>query len=329
MKRKRRLQRGFSLTLAAVLCLFSVNAPASLRCEAVFPTTRPHIAGTAQQALEAVHESAYKVLRYWEGPVRPHHLFYDKTLAAKSLTVLRGFYNGPGRFAVPFARLPRWNTALDRIFEKQYKDPNYDPTTAELALLKEYRAEDAFRLKRDFLQEKSQWKNYQVWMGRAFVFALALNGMLTANWALHLSAEDAFVTSDDFFARTENRLRDDQIRIYNETVPFPHMAIEIAGKVYSYGQTHLTVSTAREYLLSQDIATANRAQTPAGTPTYFEQSVKARRSRFGCALGANGDSQPLPRRSVRAPPLPRTLNGQGLSQSYFRHGLRHHGDESS
>ena len=52
------------------------------------------------------------------------------------------------------------------------------------------------------------------------------------------------------------------------------MAIEMDGKVFSYGQTHMTVRSSREYLLSQDIAElAADGKKPAANSSTLDGAI--------------------------------------------------------
>lgn len=165
----------------------------------------------------------------------------------------RGMYNGPLRYLLTFVPLPKKLDSIGRIFENQLKNPNYILSEQEVALLKSSNSYDAYLTNQRFQNNSKNWQALRRFAGRAFVTAFAAHLVVVANWSMHLTKPESVRPIDHFLDRQEYRLQSNQVRIYNESVPFPHMAIEIDGKVYSYGQTHLEVKTAREYLLIEKI----------------------------------------------------------------------------
>ncbi len=194
-----------------------------------------------------------RLSQYWRWRENGLDFIYERGTRGKTLRALQSFYNGPLRFLVPLPVLPRWNTPTDAIFTKQAKDPQYEPTAEEQEILKKYGAYQAFRERKEFTASRPTWTHFRRWVRIAAVAALTANSALAMNFGLHLSEPRALMSAQEFLAEPAHRLQPHQVRIYNETVPFPHMAIEIEGTVYSYGQTHLRVSSEREYLQSEDI----------------------------------------------------------------------------
>ncbi len=205
---------------------------------------------------------ARHLMRFWFGEVKHPAIFYQKGLRTKSLRALKAFYNGPARVLSPVP-LPRILMKSDRIFAEQFLNPERQLTPEETRILEEAGGLTAYKDKQDFMQAHPNWARFRRWVQIGLVTALSLNTLFVANFALHLSGDDALVSVDEFVSNSTYRLESSQVRIYNESVPFPHMAIEIDGRVYSYGQTHMTVSSATEYLLSQDIAGLLRARAVA------------------------------------------------------------------
>lgn len=218
----------------------------------------------------ALVEYQYRALKrmgqYWQGPASVLTIHREAKWSKKALALIRALYNGPVRFLVPVVPLPRVQTPVSRIFEAQFKNPDRELTSEETALLQKYGAEKAYQEKQEFMKSRPTWTRIRRWIRTVSFAALTLNSAMAANWALHLADPKAFVSSERFFNEAEYRLAPNQVRLYNESVPFPHMAIEIDGRVYSYGQTHMTVRSAREYLLSQDIAGLIRANE--GEPAH-------------------------------------------------------------
>ena len=205
---------------------------------------------------------AQKISQYWEGPARAR-FYREKTFRNKALALIRGVYNGPLRFMVALPVLPRVDSPANKILVQQFKDPNRPLSDHEVEILKNAGALNLYLDKSQFMASRPAWTKIRRWVRNALLGAIALNGALIGNLALHLSAKDAFVSVDAFLSEPSYRLQENQVRIYNESVPFPHMAIEIDGKVYSYGQTNETSRSAREYLLAERIEQAEQLKAEA------------------------------------------------------------------
>jgi len=201
---------------------------------------------------EVNYSYTQKLATYWQGEVHPFTIHVEKGIWTKTKRVLKALWNGPGRFLTSFA-LPRVNGPVDDIFHKQYRSGGvYEPTPKEWERLDEVQARDSFKQKRDFLRHHLNWARFRRWVGyTAYGLFIAAQASV-ANFALHNMMSEP-VTTAEFLNEAQHRLRDYQVRIYNETVPFPHLAIEIGGTVYSYGQTHMTVKSSTEYLRVQEI----------------------------------------------------------------------------
>lgn len=165
----------------------------------------------------------------------------------------RGVYNGPIRYLLPFLPLPKNMHPVDRLFAQQLRDPKHQLSPQEIEMLQQANVLDAYEINQQFQNRNKTLHALRRWGSRAFVTAFAAHLVILANWSVHLSKPDSVRPIETFLEKKEYRLQSNQVRIYNESVPFPHMAIEMDGKVYSYGQTHLEVKTSQEYLMIEKI----------------------------------------------------------------------------
>lgn len=205
---------------------------------------------------QQVGKLTQRTLEYWQGKAFPIQVTKEKTWTGAARRSVQSFYNNIVRFLVPVVQLPRWNSQVDVIFEKQYKNADYQPTPEEHALLKTYNAVGAFEQKANFIKTKPGWAKFRRWVSGVFLATIMVNGVFVSNWANHLSGPNSIVAAKEFLVSADFRLAPNQVRLYNETVPFPHLAIEIGEKVYSYGQTHMSIQSVTEYLSSDKIAQA-------------------------------------------------------------------------
>lgn len=200
---------------------------------------------SAMALAESSSRMASKALRFFDDN-RHRHFFHEKGTISKVLRLIQAFYNGPFRFLFP-TPLPRFQKPVDKIFQKQLKNPKYEPTTYEFEVLKAYKAEDVFKDKKDFLNSYNGWRIFRKWVS-VIVFSLFIsNTVLGINHDYHLTAGGSLAVSE-YVSSPAYELKSNQVRIYNEG-PIPHIAIEIGGSVYSYGVSHMTVKPRAQYLL--------------------------------------------------------------------------------
>ncbi|WP_413575382.1 hypothetical protein ACLVWU_13750 [Bdellovibrio sp. HCB290] len=193
----------------------------------------------------------------------------------KGLRFIQSVYNGPLKYMLLIPHgidLPGGLTPTQKIFKKLWRDPKYQPDAAEMAVLKTYKAESIFKERQDFLNEHRTWVKVRR-LGDYALNAIVAVALLEAyNWYEQLNDPEATVEADKFLDSSKYQLASDEVRIYNETVPFPHMAIEMDGLVYSYGQTHMTVKTVREYVLS-DVIQEGLTQGQTKEDTLLQKGI--------------------------------------------------------
>ena len=198
-------------------------------------------------------KALHQMMSYWYGGSPYFTFLHEKTWSKRALRVLQGTYNGPVRFLIPVIPLKKWRDPVNEIFDKKFNNPAHELSEKELQTLQQYGAVESYQQNVDLQKRIPTWVGFRKWLARAFVATIAINGAIVANWGLHLAKPEALVSADTFLSQSQYRLKDNQVRIYNESVPFPHMAIEMDGKVYSYGQTHMSIKTSQEYLLIDKI----------------------------------------------------------------------------
>ncbi len=140
--------------------------------------------------------------------------------------------------------LKDYSHELYTVFHKLWLDISYKPTEREILILKKYKALDLFEDRRLFLEKHPVWAKNRKRLGRVFNNAKFLSFFIAAS----LLFEEKKVFLQNFLREDQFLLKGGDIQILNDVVPFPHTAIRIGNKVYSYGQTHLYVKTVEEYL---------------------------------------------------------------------------------
>ena len=184
--------------------------------------------------------------------------FTEKGFANKLKSFARGVYNGPLSALNPILILPRIKTETELIFENQWSDSSYKPSEEEILTLKKHKAEEAYNKKSKFMSKHPYWTKFrQTLAGLATTFII-LNSVAGINHSVHMH-DGGVISYKTYTEHREYKLEKNQVRILNENVPFPHLAIQIGEKVYSYGQTHLTGRNTFEYFQAKKINEAQLA----------------------------------------------------------------------
>src|SRR5207237_1170757 len=129
---------------------------------------------------------------------------------------------------VPFLFL---QTPTGRVFEKQWRDMEYEPTLNEWAILEKYGAVKAFTEKKEFMFEHPGWSGLRKGADYTTRILIGLSFAYVMNHFYQMSQN--MVSLDDFVTNPAYELRDDQVQLIIESVPFPHLALRIGEKIYS------------------------------------------------------------------------------------------------
>lgn len=208
------------------------------------------------------------------------HLWGNTSFKEKLKSIPRSIYNGPIRFLNPFFVLPKIKSSSDKIFEKQWKNPDQELSKEDLKILKNLDAEQDYVERNKFLKKHSYWVKFRKLLSAMFVTFTVINSGAGINHAVHLE-NTPIVSYESFANKPRYKLEKNQIRIMNENVPFPHLAIQIGDKVYSYGQTHMSVTSTFEYLQSKKIMDAKTDYLEKHPNKMTEETKKSFSSKVG------------------------------------------------
>lgn len=231
--------KWLSLSLALLLATSSVQG-AGLSCDRVWASTP--LSRTLDRAA-AIHA---KIRPYLQSEVRVPHLRHERDLSERSLRLLQMIYNRPIQILSPLStqRVLPWEAPANKVMMKLWRNRNYKPTRSEWAILKKYKAADAFRSRRTFLQKHPNWHRFRktaIALSRSYLAAIFLLHSFFAEEA----ADNTQTVSDYLKAEDGDEFR---VEILNETTPFPHIAIRVGKRVYSYGFERMTALSLSEYL---------------------------------------------------------------------------------
>lgn len=148
--------------------------------------------------------------------------------------------------------LPRANTPTFPVFKRLWNNQNYEPTPGEWEMLDRHKARGVFEEKRAFMQRHPYWSKFRYVFGGTLEFARIATIVLALNFSNHI-LDGGSPTVHEYVNAPQYQLKKNQVRLLNETVPFPHTAIQIGDRVYSYGITHMSRSLMNEYLRHREI----------------------------------------------------------------------------
>ncbi|HWU44241.1 MAG TPA: hypothetical protein VN132_12410, partial [Bdellovibrio sp.] len=229
-----------------------------------------------QAVIEIPFRTLQQLIQYTGTRGQGFDLWNAPTVQGKVKHLFQSFYNGPLKYMllVPIGvDLPGGLSPTAKIFKKLWKDGSYDPTPEEWQTLKAYKSEKIFNERKDFMNEHRQWVRVRRLTDYALNAILAISIIEAFNLYLEVDQQDATVDAAEFLNNPRYALAQDEVRVYNETVPFPHMAIEIDGLVYSYGQTHMTVRGAREYIFEEKMHDQALAGKKAQEQTFLQKAI--------------------------------------------------------
>lgn len=221
---------------------------------------------------------------------RPSETLYSDNSTRLSLTVFRSMYNNLFKFLIfiPLHKdMPYGLSPAGKIFKKLWLNKDYVLTKSEEVLLKNLKLRkilmtkesdeaslyEVFQFRKDFINNHPKVLLYNKIQHRTAMAIWFIAIMTVLDWFFDIENGDSAVLDAQFFDQKSNKLKDNEIRIFNETVPFPHMAIEIDGIVYSYGQTNMSVTTVRDYIQELRIRRAIGANK-IETDTLLQKSFK-------------------------------------------------------
>lgn len=197
--------------------------------------------------------NAIQTLGQFVSPIESiDHFTHESTKSAK---VLRGLQDLAIFAEVFLTPLPRTliGSPTKKIFYRLWKNPKYEPNEADLKILKKYKALEIFKRKKEFMLRWPRWVKFQRVTVEFRRWALMVSLGLALNHQLQVGATTV-VNRDQFLTSPAYALQPNQVQIINEVVPFPHTALRLGDKVYSYGFSHLAVRPVREYLINKSEA---------------------------------------------------------------------------
>ncbi len=137
-------------------------------------------------------------------------------------------------------------TKIDKVFRKQEVNPDRKLTPDEDKLLTRNNLTKDYHYRKSFIEKYPRWVIFRRWVTRVTAAALIVSNLMVINHDLHLARN--MVSADSYISQVVPSQKTDQVDILVDIATFTHMAVQMDGKVYSYGQTNLNVEPANAYL---------------------------------------------------------------------------------
>ena len=179
--------------------------------------------------------------------------------------------------------LPANRAPTAPIFRKLWVDNHFVPSSIEWALLKKFHAVEIFNDQKAFQLRNPTIKGIRRWIGHAADFAKYLSAAALAIHA-HQMTRGGLKTVDQFLADPQS-LRGNSVYLLMDTVPLPHLAIYINNRIYTYGQTHITVRDPISYFKERQIQAILKERGMLATEEVAEKNQESA-DRSSGAVGA-------------------------------------------
>lgn len=186
-----------------------------------------------------------------------------------------------GRVITPIPLPMRGRNELEKLFITIWKNPAYEPTAAERALLKKYDQEKFFEGRKKFLQAHQlkgvpyakYSKNAMAWTRNTLAVAGAAAAVVQAR-----DISEGQLSPEEYLARApEDEEGNPVVQLLVETTPLPHTALRIGHKVYSYGQEFMTSKPVGTYMdEGKSSADSSSAQSVTAPPIEALEKVGPR-----------------------------------------------------
>lgn len=236
---------------------FSANAQFAGQCGELFNDTssKSQVFDKSLQTLKAPAKAVWNQITYMEMPLAISHPLYKKIEARltpwqarvtkRSLYYtsnnLRKTYNlfASNGLGLPLPAIKTQQDtarAVDGKISQEFENTYWNSINKQM--------EKFPALKKT---QKISRKGYEV-----FVLAIAsLFAIHTAGNVATMAQTQDVILDPESSLMSSLPLKNDQIQVLNETVPFPHIAIRIGNMVYSHGVHHLSQTPVDEYMQSE------------------------------------------------------------------------------
>jgi hypothetical protein len=254
--------KTFSALLIAISCLFatmsypSLSSASDFNCKNVFSQESSAHSNSSLRTESTRAPDRHPWLPPWAATVSEagpliawSKLPFTQKASVFILGILRGVggtFKTTADLFLPWP-LPVFNKNAI-IYNKQLTNPDYAPSPIETNYLnKSSGGLRAFENRREWLRQHKWW----LFIGRTTSRAKKIAALTV----LSLTIQQAYLLemnteTFDSFLSSQNSYENPIVQILVETTPFPHAAIRIGDRVYSYGVSHMTSSSIYEYLAS-------------------------------------------------------------------------------
>ncbi|MCC6276757.1 MAG: hypothetical protein IT289_02450 [Oligoflexia bacterium] len=229
----------------------------------------------ARWVLSGLYAISKKVHHHWTAVESSWTLSSEPTLVGKLNLLFKAIFNGPIRFLAPVP-LPRVATSTSKIFEKQWSDPAVNLEPAEKQALESYGVLERYQDRSNFLRGHNRWVKFRKFIQQSTRAVVLAAYLAAANHGVHLATTPQISGQQYLHSQV---LRRNQVQIIVESVPFPHLAMRIGDRVYSYGVSHVTATPTTEYMMVNEIQKQLElrgllATEPEVEPQHFTGKMK-------------------------------------------------------
>jgi hypothetical protein len=144
-----------------------------------------------------------------------------------------------------FNPVPFFKRRHQKIFDKLAGDPNYLPTDSESKELEKFNLQEAYERRARFTRDHPIWTGFRRGVAKTVSAIVLASTLIAANHTLQVTAET--FRPADYVKIAGSRSAAGEVDILVDLSVLPHLAVQIDGKVYSYGQANNSTPTVGQY----------------------------------------------------------------------------------
>lgn len=177
----------------------------------------------------------------------------NRGLLAAGLSITQNIPVPLFKFLLPFPVPGRWGRgAVYRVYEKLWIDSFVPLTALEKKLLKKNDSYEHYLLLKNYYIRYPVAKKIRRGVSHTANAARIVTEVAVIVYAYE-QMKGGLLSSEEFLNDQQYQLKDNQVQLLIDIVPFPHVAIRVGNIVYSYGQEHMTGSGVYRYIENRKI----------------------------------------------------------------------------
>jgi len=187
------------------------------------------------------------VISYWQLRPASSRIETNSNLINTVINPMEKTLRGIGSLLNPLSFLPN---RVDRIFLAQENNPRASLGPSDRTALERLHLLQSFEDRKDFIQRHPRWTIFRRWVYRVVSVVLVSSNLLVMNHELQLSQN--MVSANQYQTQAVRSQSREQIDVLVDIGRFTHLAVQMDGKVYSYGVKSVNVVPVAQYMQARE-----------------------------------------------------------------------------